>query len=92
MYRNNGQKKAVRLIALRDYIYGHADQKHAVKIEDIMSHKAKNYLYCPLSCTLRAHERWLYESGRADCARFLMELINRFLSSVVYGTKQQSYI
>lgn len=38
MYRNNGQKKAVRLIALRDYIYGHADQKHAVKIEDIKSH------------------------------------------------------
>ncbi len=36
MYRNNGQKKAVRLIALRDYIYGHADQKHAVKIEDII--------------------------------------------------------
>ena len=35
--------------------------------------QANNYLYCPLSCTLRVHERWLYESGRADCARFLVK-------------------
>jgi len=42
------------------------------------SYKAKNYLYCPLSCTLRAHERWLYESGRADCACFLVVLPKSF--------------
>ena len=36
MYRNNGQKKAVRLFALRDYIYANADEKHAVRVDDIV--------------------------------------------------------
>lgn len=36
MYRNNGQKKAVRLFALRDYIYANADEKHAVRVDDII--------------------------------------------------------
>ena len=36
MNRNNGRNKAIRLVALRDYLYANADQKHAVKIEDII--------------------------------------------------------
>ena len=36
MYRNNGQKKAVRLFALRDYIYANADENHAVRVDDII--------------------------------------------------------
>ena len=36
MYRNNGQNKAIRLFALRDYIYANADEKHAVRVDDIV--------------------------------------------------------
>ena len=38
MNRNKGRKIAVRLFALRDYLYANADQTHAVKTEDIMEH------------------------------------------------------
>ena len=38
MNRNNGRKIAVRLFALRDYLYANADQTHAVKTEDIMKY------------------------------------------------------
>lgn len=38
MNRNNGKKIAVRLFALRDFLYANADQKHAVKTEDIMEY------------------------------------------------------
>lgn len=36
MYRNNGQKKAVRLFALRDYLFANADENHAVRVDDII--------------------------------------------------------
>lgn len=36
MYRNNGQKKAIRLFALRQYLYENADVNHAVKVDDII--------------------------------------------------------
>ena len=35
MYRNNGQNKAIRLFALRDYLYANADKTHAVRVDDI---------------------------------------------------------
>ena len=38
MNRNNGRSIAVRLFALRDYLFANADQKHAVKVEDIIKH------------------------------------------------------
>lgn len=38
MNRNNGRSIAVRLITLRDYLFVNADQKHAVKVEDIIKH------------------------------------------------------
>lgn len=36
MYRNNGRNIAIRLFALRDYLYENADKKHAVKVNDIV--------------------------------------------------------
>ena len=36
MYRNNGQKIAVRLLALRDYIYANTDENHAVRVDDML--------------------------------------------------------
>lgn len=38
MNRNNGRSIAVRLFALREYLFANADQKHAVKVEDIIKH------------------------------------------------------
>ncbi len=38
MNRNNGKKIAVRLLALRDFLYANADQKHAVTTEAIMEY------------------------------------------------------
>ena len=38
MNRNNGKKIAVRLLALRDFLYANADQKHAVRAEEIMEY------------------------------------------------------
>ena len=38
MNRNNGRKIAVRLLALRDFLYANADQKHAVTTEAIMEY------------------------------------------------------
>ncbi len=38
MNRNNGRSIAVRLMTLRDYLFANADQKHAVKVEDIIKH------------------------------------------------------
>ena len=38
MNRNNGKKIAVRLLALRDFLYANADQKHAVTTEEIMEY------------------------------------------------------
>ena len=36
--RNNGRKIAVRLFALRDYLYANADQTHAVTVDEIMEY------------------------------------------------------
>ena len=38
MNRNNGRAIAVRLFALRDYLYANADQKHAVTVGEIIKH------------------------------------------------------
>ena len=45
MNRNNGRKIAVRLLALRDFLYANADQKHAVTTEAI--YKGTVPLSCP---------------------------------------------
>ena len=37
MNRNNGRNIAVRLFALRDYLFANADKKHAVRVEDILT-------------------------------------------------------
>ena len=37
MNRNNGRKIAVRLFALRDFLYANADRKHAVTVDEIMT-------------------------------------------------------
>ena len=38
MNRNNGRKIAIRLFALRDYLYANADTEHAVTTEGIMEY------------------------------------------------------
>ena len=45
--------------------YTDSNQSHAYQI--------KTDLYCPLSCALRAHERWLKKAHALKCARFLSE-------------------
>ena len=35
MYRNNGVNIAIRLLALREFLYDNADETHAIKFEDI---------------------------------------------------------
>ncbi len=36
--RNNGRKIAVRLFALRDFLYANADTEHAVTVDEIMEY------------------------------------------------------
>ncbi len=38
MNRNNGKRIAVILLALRDFLYANADQKHAVTTDEIMEY------------------------------------------------------
>ena len=35
MYRNNGVNIAIRLFALREFLYDNADETHAIKFEKI---------------------------------------------------------
>lgn len=35
MYRNNGVNIAIRLFALREFLYDNADETHAIRFEDI---------------------------------------------------------
>ena len=38
MNRNNGRKIAVRLFALRDFLYANADPEHPVTVDEIMEY------------------------------------------------------